>query len=215
MHKAIQVVKDSKRGCGWRTKRGSLYFRSDNPGVPCGVLPLELKPCETCAAMGLKCRTAPSRGFTWVNPSKLFDWKMIRCPNLPPDIPPGLCDMCMMNIIATSERSGLLWVGEKFYATPGDFDKESNSLGISRRLPHDHLPKGFKIGQDFILLAHKKAVLRVCNYETEMGMFDYFPGVFRVFRPDRIEVVVTGDEPDEEIEGYLERGLTPVKIVRD
>lgn len=212
MHKAIQVVKDSERHCGWRVMHG-LYFRCDNPGVPCGVLPLELKPCPTCAAMGLKCRTAPTRGFTWVDPSRLFDWKNITCDLSAKMGDTGLCHNCSMEKMSRLEKCGLLWIGSKHYETPDDFDKESKRLGISRRLPHDHLPIGFKVGEDFIMLAHRKAVLRLGG-EGE-SLMDYFPGVFRIFRPDRIEVLCKGDETDEVIEGYLKRGLTPVKVERN
>jgi hypothetical protein len=209
MHPSITVVHDSQRGCGWRTKIGSLYLRSDDAGVPCGVLPLELKPCPTCAAMGLKCRVSPTRGYTWIDPSRTFDWKSVSCSK---SLDGRLCHDCSMAMISKIERCGLLWIGERHYATPEEFDKESRRLGISRRLPHDHLPIGFKIGQDFIMLAHKKSVLRL-GVEGET-LVDYFPGVFRVFRPDRIEVVCSGDETDEEIEGYLKRGLTPVRVER-
>jgi hypothetical protein len=209
MHPSIQIAHDSKRGCGWR-KVGGLYLRCDDFGVPCGVLPLELKGCPTCAAMGLKCRTIPSRGFTWIDPSRLFDWKSVACPHNPEYV--GLCRDCSMSMIARNEHCGLLWVGEKFYPTPEDFDKESRALGISRRLPHDQLPRGFKVGEDFIMLAHKKAVL----HASEGGdrLFDYFPGVFRIFKPQRIEVIVTGDESDEKIEGYIERNFIPTKVER-
>jgi len=117
-----------------------------------------------------------------------------------------------MLMMSRLEKCGLLWIGEKHYATPDDFDKESKRLGISRRLPHDHLPVGFKVGEDFIMLAHKKAVLRL-GVEGE-ALMDYFPGVFRIFRPDRVEVLCNGEETDEVIEGYLKRGLTPVKVER-
>jgi hypothetical protein len=210
MHSAISIVHDSQRGCGFRHKTGALYFMSDNAGVPCGVLPLELKPCPTCAAMGLKCRVSPTRGYTWIDPSRTFDWKSVSCPQ---SFDGGLCRDCSMSMISRLERCGLLWIGEKFYPTPDDFDKEARKLGISRRLPHDHLPVGFKIGEDFIMLAHKKSVLRL-GVEGET-LVDYFPGVFRIFKPQRVEVLCDGTETDEVIEGYLKRGLTPVKVERN
>lgn len=212
MHSGIVVSHDSRRGCGWR-KLGGLYLRCDDPGVPCGVLPLELKPCPTCAAMGLKCRTLPTRGFTWIDPSRLFDWKEIKCSFAVGDGGDNLCRSCSMSLISRTERCGLLWVGEKHYTTPADFAKEARALGISRRLPHDSIPRGFKVGEDFIMLAHKKAVLRI-GQAGDSSLVDYFPGVFLIFKPQRIEVVVSGDEPDEVIDGYIERGLTPVKIER-
>jgi hypothetical protein len=106
-------------------------------------------------------------------------------------------------------KVGLLWVGEKFYATPADFVAEANRMGVSRRIPA--VPKGFKVGETFVWLAHRGAVPAV----DLDGKWEPTPGVFQVFRPIRVEVVVTGDEPDEEIEGLLKRGLSPVKVVRD
>jgi hypothetical protein len=222
MHSGISVVHDSKRGCGFRKTHG-LYFRTDDAGVPCDVLPLELKPCPVCAAMGLKCKTAPTRGFSWVKPSGLFNWNEIVCPNnVSPSYGEGLCGNCSMSKVARLDKCGLLWVGEKFYPTPADFDRESNSQGISRRLPHDQIPRGFKVGEDFIMLAHRKAIARIEDGEgtplfpdVKASVTVYYPGVFRIFRPSRIECVVTGDEPDDFIDALIERGITPVKVVKN
>jgi hypothetical protein len=159
--------------------------------------------------MGLKCKIAPSRGFTWINPSGLWNWREIKCGKSET----GICENCAMNSISKMDHVGLLFVGEKFYPTPQDFDKESRALGISRRLPHDHLPRGFKVGEDFIMLAHRKGVVKPSVDTGEM--FDYAPAVFRVFRPDRIECVVTGDESDDYIEALTERGITPVIVKKN
>lgn len=99
------------------------------------------------------------------------------------------------------------------YPTPDDFDKEARQLGISRRLPHDQLPRGFRIGEDFIMLAHRKSVLRLGS-EGDFSLMDYYPGVFRIFKPDCIEVLCDGTEDDEKITSYIERGLTPVFVER-
>lgn len=216
MHSSVRVVYDSERGCGYRHKKGAMYFVTDSAGVPCGALPLELKPCPTCASMGLKCRVSPTRGWTWINPSLVFDWKSVRCerhPLMNDARYPDLCGDCPMSVISRLERCGLLWCGEKYYPTPDDFDAEAKRLGISRRLPHDHVPVGFKVGRDYIMLAHKKAVLRL-GHPGESSLVDYYPGVFRVFKPQEIQVLCDGTETDEEIESYLERGLTPVKVER-
>jgi hypothetical protein len=215
----ISVVHDSKRGCGFRKMHG-LYFRTDDAGVPCGVLPLELKPCPTCAAMGLKCKTSPTRGFSWVNPSGLFDWSTIDC--VRSEGHKGLCRDCSMSMISRLDKCGLLWVGERFYPTPVDFDLEAGALGISRRLPHDQIPRGFKAGEDFIMLAHRKTVVRMEDGEGTPLFPDvrarvavFYPGVFRIFRPSRIECVVAGDEPGDFIDALIKRGITPVKVERN
>src|SRR3989304_4226477 len=138
MHKAIRVVYDEKRGCGWRRGHG-LYFRSDDPGLECGLLPLPLSDCEKCLAMGLHCGLKPTRGWTWFNPSKLFDWANMSCKQN------GNCGICPMQSLSRIERAGLLWIGQEHYPTPIDFDEESereirnpdgmtHKMGISRRV---------------------------------------------------------------------------------
>jgi len=83
--------------------------------------------------------------------------------------------LCVPEIIG---RAGLLWIGERFYRTPADFDREAKVLGISRRIAA--VPRGFKLG-DWILLAHRKVM------PTENGLL---PGIFRVWQPQRIEKIV-------------------------
>jgi len=209
MHKSIQISYDHERGCGFRSVAGSLYLRSDDAGVPCAALPLEFTPCPTCESMGLKCGVKFSRGFTWINPSKLWNWGEIKCATTGETV--SHCRTCSMGAISNLERCGLLWIGGGFYETPETFDKEARELGISRRLPHDQIPRNFTIGTDFIMLAHQQAVLKPFTLES---MANYAPGVFRVFRPSRIEVICSGEESDDVIEGYLKRGLTPVKVER-
>jgi hypothetical protein len=43
---------------------------------------------------------------------------------------------------------------------------------------------------------------------------EFSPGIFRIFKPQRLEIIVTGEEDDDTIEGYLERGLSPVVVER-
>ena len=83
-------------------------------------------------------------------------------------------------------------------------------MGISRRIKN--IPKDFKVGENYVMLAHSKAILK---QPLEMGQeIEHEPGIFMIFKPERIEVVVSGKESDTEIEGYVKRGLTPVKIER-
>ena len=56
------------------------------------------------------------------------------------------------------------------------------------------------------MVAHRKAI------ENPDGSFT--AAIFRAFKPTRIEKVVTGDEPDEEIDKLIQRGITPVKVER-
>jgi len=49
-------------------------------------------------------------------------------------------------------KAGLLWIGEKFYKTPADFQKEGVAMGFSRRIKA--LPRGFKVGERVALHHH-------------------------------------------------------------
>jgi hypothetical protein len=106
---------------------------------------------------------------------------------------------------------GLIWVGERYYPTIGHFTREADQMGISRRI--HAVPKDFKLGETWVMLAHRNAILK----ETvKMGDEPEFtPGIFRIFKPTAIEAVVSGEEDDDEIEKLLKRGLTPVKVERE
>lgn len=184
---------ESERGCGYR-KGGGIYLVSDGIGSVCCKLPMELTVCPCCHG-GIK----PARGFTWVTTS-LF--ASVPC------FEPDQLNLCPMNLPADI-RVGLLWVGEKYYPTAQDFTREANAMGTSKRL--SAIPKDIEVGKTWVYLAHRKAVAKV----TEKGEVEFFPGIFRAFRPDRIEYVVKGTETTEELEKLEKRGLTLVKVVRD
>jgi len=125
---------------------------------------------------------------------------------------PKYCRLCPLQALLEQGvgRAILLWVGEQFYPTTDHFKREAQVMGISRRLLA--VPHGFVVGETLVLLAHRKAIMvgpREIGGETE-----FVPGIFQIFRPQRVEVVVTGDEPDAVIDDYLKRGLTPVKVLR-
>jgi hypothetical protein len=121
------------------------------------------------------------------------------------------CNKCALRDPTNLGRAGLLWVGGIFYETPADFNAEAARMGVSRRI--NQVPKDFKLGETWVLLAHRKGIP---NGALEMGKEPEFtPAIFRVIRPDRIEVIVDGTESDEVIEGYLKRGLNPVLVVRE
>lgn len=188
MHPAVRVQVESVRGCGYR-KPGGFYLVSDGYSAPCGRLPMPLDRCPTCDH-GIK----PSRGWTWVNGAALA--AAYPCEG-------GECRRCPL--ASPAARVGLLWVGEQFYATPADFTREAAELGISRRIAA--VPRGFNLIKTWVWLAHAKAITHPDRPPTA--------GVFRCFLPQRVEVLVTGDETDEQIEELLARGLTPVLVIRD
>lgn len=181
----IKTVIEGKRGCGYR-KKGGLYLVSGSGSSACGKLPIPLTVCPCCGA-GIKF----SRGFTWIN-SDLFEFAI--CERLP-----YTCDLCPANF-EPGAKLGLLWIGEVYYKTTFDFDKEASLRGISRRIAA--VPRGFKVGETWIALAHIKAI-------------DGKPGIFSFFKPSRIEYVITGKETDDELNELEKRGLTIVKVIRD
>ena len=200
MHKSIQTIREVVRGCGWR-KVGGMYLMSDSPGRECGRLPI---PCGTCPCCGRGMKQA--RGWTWVDGDEIL--------RASPECPlrgEAECETCAVHNYARHGigKVGLIWIGESYYPTVGHFQREIDEVGISRRI--NNIPRGFSF-ENYVMLAHPKAILK---QPAEMGQeIEHEPGIFMIFKPERIEIVVSGKESDTEIEGYLKRGLTPVKIER-
>lgn len=199
MHPAIKTSFDSERGCGWR-KVGGLYLVADGPAISCGRLPIPLTVCP-CCGHGFK----PSRGFTWVDADRLIE-------SAPHECKSTSCLYCPIGGMIRDGigRAGLLWIGEEYYKTPLDFERESAQIGISRRI--SQVPNDFEIGKTWVLLAHRKAIMNPIEFGKEPT---YIAGIFRIFKPSRIEVICDGNEPDDLIESYLRRGLTPVMVVKN
>jgi hypothetical protein len=208
----IHVRTEQARGCGFR-KPGGLYLVTDGPGVPCALMPLELHVCTACGR-GVK----PSRGWTWIEPAGVFGEALHEHgePTCPLSSPTGL-----------GPRAGLLWVGAKFYRTPGEFTDEARRMGISRRI--STVPRGFTLGQ-WVLLAHRAALECESCYGTgdDDGEAVGNPrarcrpchgvggeqGVFHVFRPQRIEYVVRESDTEKKLAHLERRGITLVKVLR-
>jgi len=177
---------ERKRGCGYR-KIGALYLVTDGPGRACDRLPFPLVVCPTCSA-GFK----HSLGFTWVDTDRLFG-RHEGCQETP------TCPLCEPAV----GRAGLLWVGARFYPSVVNFQEEAREMGVSRRI--QTIPHGFKLGTTWILLAHPRAI---------EGDGPSRPGIFMLFRPTRIEMLVTDSQSrDREFTDRLEgRGITPVVV---
>lgn len=194
----IEKRTESARGCGWR-KAGGLYLVCG--GVPscCGKLPLEMTICPTCGT-GIK----PSRSWTWVDGDALFSKR--KCSAEGP-----LCRGCLLE--GEIGRAGLIWCGEKFYKTPTAFLKESEKLGVSRRITA--VPKGFEVGKTTVLMAHRNGIGEIVTSEDGLRKEKFVPAIFAVFRPSAIEYIVKGDETKEQMESLEKRGITAIKVVRD
>ena len=206
------MASERKRKCGYR-KIGGLYLVDDLSGMPCDRLPFELTVCPTCS-----CGIKQSRGWTWVNVAGLVGgdhtpYNLCSCI--------GDCPLCSNT--AAMGRAGLLWIGEQFYPTVDEFLTEAREMGISRRIKS--VPREFKLGETWVLLAHPKTVRKVEQPsvfdETDAGLglrdgskVSWHPGIFRVFKPKRIELIITEAQSNdaEFMESVSKRGLTPVVV---
>ena len=206
---------ERKRGCGFR-KVGGLYLVSDGPAMDCDRLPIALDVCPVCSH-GFK----QSRGWTWVDVNGLVGGVHSDCQDEFP------CVLCMST--AQLGKAGLIWIGDKFYKTPADFERESTELGCSRRI--SVVPRGFKLGETWVLLAHPKGIRMGCSACLTHGYtvpevnkaevceacagqgHRWLPGIFRVWRPERIEKILPESHrggPEEQ--ECIENGIRPVFV---
>lgn len=216
------ITNEPKRGCGFR-KAGGLYLRTDGISVPCGRLPLILSVCP-CCGNGIK----QARGWTWIGAKSLFAGRhCIYGQSTSKD-----CDgTCPLSVQRIPERAGLVWIGERYYKSPQDWQNEAMLMGVSRRVPA--IPQGFKVGETLVLVAHpayRKGVRCNCVREDNgagkfsepdsdcrecngNGVYDV-AAIFHAFTPTRIEYIVIGTETEEELERLEKRGITLVRLVR-
>lgn len=210
---AIIVQTEARRGCGYRKpgKNGlGIYLIGDALSKPCGRLPFPLTVCPCCSA-GIK----PARGWTWISPQQLFGVLTKPCAARAEGgrFKKTSCGLCPLGGALPEGRHGLLWVGEAFYATPHEFTREAARLGISRKLAA--LPRGFQLGETFVYLAHRHAVIR----ETPTGPVAS-AGVFQVFKPTGVDIVIDPgvEEAPEQATRLAEQigtGARIVQVVRD
>lgn len=178
------IIPEQKRGCGFR-KVGGLYFVGDGLAFNCKQLPYIMEVCPCCSS-GIK----QSRGYTWVQPNLMFP-KAKDCSCIISECP-----------LKQDTKAGLLWTGEKFY-TPESFIEEANKMGISKRI--GAVPRNFQLSKTWIFIGHPKAGFKD-NHKV--------PAIFYVFKPSRIEKIVTeADFKDtEKMDKLRKQGLTPVPV---
>lgn len=217
---------EQKRGCGYR-KVGGLYLVSEGSGVPCDRLPYALTKCPTCS-----CGIKQSRGWTWVDVEKLVGGNhKISVAHGEPAVTPcgcnrGLCPFC--HGVKDMGKTGLLWIGTQFYPTPAHFIAEGLSLGFSKRI--SAIPRGFEVGKTWVLLAHPKTIQQhliggVVVPEGQLPMLQdgetveekWLAGIFRVWRPSRIEKIINESDLKNtaEMEKLHRLGITPVPVPDD
>ena len=207
---------ESKRKCGFR-KVGGLYLCGVGEGIECHRLPLNIHVCPTCSA-GIKY----SRGFTWFKPLAFFG----KCGNdsqsaCHTQVRP--CNVCN----PPDGRHGLMWIGKKFYS-PDEFTAESISLGVSKRIAA--IPRDFVLGETIIYLAHLAAGTERGVEQTmvpssnasgltmipgmAVSVIKKVPAIFYVFRPTRIEKIITETEShdEEEMKKLEKQGITAIVV---
>lgn len=222
---------EKRRGCGYR-KVGGTYLVSEGHSVPCDRLPIKLDVCPVCSH-GFK----QSRGWTWVNLFGLVGGNHTLGPVAGEADAPcpcfKYCPLCH-NVKAIG-KAGLLWIGEKFYKTPDEFMREGRDMGFSRRV--HAIPRGFKVGETWVLLAHPKTVPGteidqeiLASYGSNVAEGSMteeeavrlatkdvlLPGIFTLWMPTRIEKIVLESQRDsEEVKELIEKGITPVFVPDD
>jgi hypothetical protein len=202
---------EQRRACGFR-KVGGLYLCADGLGAPCCKMPILLHVCPTCHG-GIK----QSRGWTWIDPRPFLKNECTAQPAAPfagiLNSFAGAARCPLTDPNGMGERVGLLWIGEQFYKTPSAFQIEASQMGVSRRIAA--IPQGFKLGEHWVWLAHPKVKE---NPPAEVGGdVTWTPGVFRIFKPTRIEKIITETmaADQEEMAKLEKRGITPVIVPSD
>jgi hypothetical protein len=211
------IVNEAKRGCGFRKKGGTYLITDATTLEDCGKLPLPLDVCP-CCGQGVKA----SRGWTWVNAKLLFAEKKCNFSDRG--------EICHCVLDNPPEKAGLLWIGEKFYKTPGEFMAEGAAQGFSRRVAM--IPRDFELGKTWVMFAHRKAIRKMvvcgdchgtgklegdaqCDSCEGKGQVEFSgPGIFFMFKPERVEYIIADKDTAEELERKEKRGFTLVNLVR-
>lgn len=217
---------EKQRGCGYR-KPGGLYLVTSLGGVGCGKLPIEIKPCPSCGTT-----IKQSRGIQIITEEENhFQFEMIRDAECLTD---GLAATGRTSCLTCGpfrmgvDKYGLMWVGEKFYPTTKDFRDEAALMGVSKRI--SAIPREFKVGQDYMCLAHPKAITpefisikdestgRVIHkkvWEPMDGNQYNTAGIFMIILPTAVEYVVTGKETKKKLKELQDRGVSLVNVIPD
>jgi len=196
-----------KRGCGYR-KVGGIYLVGDGLSAVCDRLPYPLEVCRVCGA-GIK----PSRGIQWLDGKEFFGGNckdFMRGLSNPDNCHGFECPICYSDGLG---KTGLMWVGEKFYPTVESFVLEAEKQGVSKRI--SQIPRDIEIGKTWILLAHTKGKnkRRVIKGSTgKVEEITWVSAIFYAFKPKQIEMIVTDQIAEEELDKLQKRGITPVVV---
>lgn len=213
--RTVEVVTEPARGCGYRkpSKSGvGIYMMGGELSAPCGLLPFPLERCPTC-----DCGIKPSRSWTWIKPAILLGPSQDCAAG-------GAYSRCRHCVVRNPPegRHGLLWIGGQHYKTPLDFVAEARKLGVSRKL--NAIPNGFELSKHWVYLAHREAVPERSNIVHLDGReLPRKPGIFSVFKPTRIDLVIEDETKVPELAERIadkiakasgEQAVRIVKVVR-
>lgn len=208
---------EDKRGCGYR-KVGGVYIEGEYTGAPCDRLPLPITSCPVCGS-----GVHVNRGVTRIIPVKLFGYHQPCEDKIRP------CFVCD----PPEDPGYIMLVGEMHYKTPADFMEEGLRMGISKRLPSEHIPKDLIVGKTVVYLAHRKAVevreapadqksLGLSQDPDQERLIDAESvkkalGIFAAFIPKRIVQIVRESELEGKSgellrESLEKRGIVPVPV---
>ena len=119
---------------------------------------------------------------------------------------------CPLRLTRKLGRCGLLWVGVKHYPLVSQFCEEAERMGVSRRL--NYKPRKLEIGKTWVLLAHGKAITNAIEGTNGTKDMVQSPGIFRVFRPTALEIVVEEGTSKGIVKQMKAEGYTPVIVRR-
>jgi len=214
----VELKEDQMRGCGKR-KAGGLYIVTE-PGhmAPCGKLPIVFEHCPCCGS-GIY----PTRSYQHIDLDRFLEGKV--CDRVDQGV--ARVDPCIGCPLHTNiGKVYLLWIGEKFYPTPDGWMEEARRLGVSRRM--HQIPRGLKLGESWIAVAHRKAVRQPCPEcgkdgfqlaaEQDCGTCDGTglidkSAIFHLFQPTAIEYICKGTETEQELDALVKRGIKPIRVV--
>lgn len=181
--------------CGYRII-GGLYMVAPPISIECDR-DVILRACPVCGG-GIR----QARGWTWIEPYRLFGYHEPACTCPPP------CPICG----PPRERAGLLWVGKRQYPRQ-KFLQEAVSMGISRRI--GAVPRGFESGRTVVYLAHPDAIPP--GHPALGGHGDKDDekpkaAIIAAFRPWLERIFADTDQDSEAVKKAIEQGIRPVLV---
>lgn len=207
---------ESERGCGYRTV-GGVYLCSSAGDAVCDALPVVIDSCPCCDFNVKQSRSMQPVHVGYLA-SKLKDHtcnESFKCPvcyfvnEYPFHKTLRKVDKKKLRV---PEVFYLMFVSRNFYS-PKSFIEEAKTLGISKRIAPNCLPKKFRVGKDFVFLAHRDVPF-VAKLEAGSLVAEpvYKRAIFHVFRPDRLELLLWKGTSSETIREYEDAGYTVVLV---